>query len=96
MEDELLSIPELVAWFSRLPPLRSAYSDGLHEAQKRGYNIPTYRTRVSLTPGRRGSDEPEYTSYTHFWQAVLGSFFDLPPDKVTQAERVFIRLYLFH
>ncbi|KAF8912750.1 Endonuclease/exonuclease/phosphatase [Gymnopilus junonius] len=74
-EDGLLSIPELVDWFSVLPTLRSAYSDGLHEALRRGYNLPTYGTRVSLAPGRRGSDEPEYTSYTHYWQAVLDYIF---------------------
>jgi len=74
-EDELLSIPEVVDWFSKLPTLRSAYSDGLEEARKCGYDIPTFGTRVSQATGRRGSDEPEYTSYTHFWQSVLGMSF---------------------
>lgn len=71
-EDGLLSVPEVVDWFSKLPTLRSAYSDGLKEARKCGYDIPTFGTRVSVATGRRGSDEPEYTSYTHFWQSVLG------------------------
>ncbi|KDR85084.1 hypothetical protein GALMADRAFT_83454 [Galerina marginata CBS 339.88] len=77
IDDGLLTIPELVDWFSKLPTPRSAYNDGLHEARKHDNNLPTYGTRVALTPGRRGSDEPEYTSYTHFWQSVLDYIFFL-------------------
>jgi len=44
--------------------------------------IPTYGSRVELPPGRQGADEPEYTSYTHYWKAVLDYIFILnPPGK---------------
>jgi len=74
-EDDLLDIPEIVEWFSTLPGLCSAYNEGLYKARKLGTVIPTYGTRVKLPPGRQGATEPEYTSYTHYWKAVLGENF---------------------
>jgi len=71
-EDGLLDIPEIVEWFSTLPRLCSAYNEGLYQARRLGAIIPTYGTRVELPPGRQGATEPEYTSYTHYWKAVLG------------------------
>ena len=70
--DGLLTISQFNAWFSSLPNLRSAYNDGLEEFSKL-YTLPTYGRRVSLPLGRRGSHEPAYTSYTHYWQSVLGT-----------------------
>lgn len=74
-EDGLLDISEIIEWFSTLPRLCSAYNEGLHQARRLGTVIPTYGTRVELPPGRQGATEPEYTSYTHYWKAVLGESF---------------------
>jgi RNA exonuclease NGL2 len=71
--DGLLTIPQFIAWFSSLPNLRSAYNDGLQEESKLSDNLPTYGRRVTLPLGRRGSHEPAYTSYTHYWQTVIGT-----------------------
>ena len=75
--DGLLTISQFITWFSSLPNLRSAYNDGLQEVSKLSDTLPTYGPRVALPLGRRGSHEPAYTSYTHYWQSVLGtnSFF---------------------
>ena len=74
-EDGLLDVPEIVEWFSTLPRLWSAYSEGLYQARTLRTMIPTYGSRVELPAGRQGADEPEYTSYTHYWKAVLGGNF---------------------
>jgi hypothetical protein len=71
--DGQLSIPELKEFFSRIPKLRSAYDEGVG-GNAHLHELPTFGRRVSLSPTRRGWWEPEYTSYTHWWQAVLGSF----------------------
>ena len=71
--DGLLTIPQFIDWFSSLPNLRSAYNDGLQEASKLSDTLPTYGHRVTLPFGRRGLHEPAYTSYTHYWQSVLGT-----------------------
>jgi RNA exonuclease NGL2 len=70
--DGLLTIPEIVAWFQKLPRLRSAYSEGLRHAKEVGIDIETYGKRELLPDGRHGFDEPEYTSYTFYWKSVLG------------------------
>lgn len=72
--DGLLTIPEIVAWFQKLPKLRSAYSEGLRHAREVSIDIETYRKRGLLPDGRHGLDEPEYTSYTFYWKSVLGMF----------------------
>jgi RNA exonuclease NGL2 len=71
--DGLLTVSQLIDWFSSLPNLRSAYNDGLQEVSKLSDTLPTYGHRVTLPLGRRGSHEPAYTSYTHYWQSVLGT-----------------------
>jgi len=70
--DGLLTIPEIVAWFQKLPRLRSAYSEGLRRAKEVGIDIETYGNRELLPDGRHGFNEPEYTSYTFYWKSVLG------------------------
>ncbi|KAF8168012.1 Endonuclease/exonuclease/phosphatase [Crassisporium funariophilum] len=72
-QDGLLTVHEIVSLYSTLPKLRSAYSDGLSEAQKLSKDLATYGTRVPLLPNRHGRTEPEYTSYTHHWKSVLGA-----------------------
>jgi len=75
--DELLTISQLIAWFSSLPNLRSVYNDGLQEVSKLTDTLPTYGRKVTLPLGRHGSHEPAYTSYTHYWQSVLDYIFVL-------------------
>lgn len=70
-EDGLLSMAELVDFFSHLPRLRSAYDEGLGTV-KDTQELPTFGHRVMLSPSRHGRHEPEYTSYTHYWKTVLG------------------------
>jgi RNA exonuclease NGL2 len=76
-EDGLLTIPDIVAWFAKLPRLRSAYCEGLRRAKEIGIELETYGTRELLSPGRKGFDEPEYTSYTFYWKSVLGESLSL-------------------
>ena len=80
--DELLTISQIAAWFSSLPNLRSAYSDGLQEVSKIADTLPTYGRRVTILLGRRGSHEPAYTSFTHYWQSVLGTNDSLSSESV--------------
>ena len=69
--DGLLSLTELGDFFSHIPKLRSAYDEGLEQIPHL-QGIPTFGRRVTLPPTRHGRWEPEYTSYTHYWKAVLG------------------------
>ena len=71
-QDGLLSVAEIIEWFSQLPKFRSLYDDGLAKAQEHGTDTPTYGRRVSVQAERHGRYEPEYTSFTHYWQSVLG------------------------
>jgi len=71
-EDGLLSVAELISWFRNLPKPRSAYNAGLYEARK-AESLPTYGERTQLSAERHGFNEPEYTSYTHYWKSVLGT-----------------------
>ncbi|KAF8078530.1 Endonuclease/exonuclease/phosphatase [Lyophyllum atratum] len=71
-EDGLLSPAELVEFFSRIPKLRSVYDTGLGKVKDLG-GLQTFSSTVTVDPPRRGSHEPAYTSYTHYWKTVLGS-----------------------
>lgn len=71
-EDGLLAIPDIVAWFAKLPRLRSSYCEGVRRAREIGAQLETYGTRELLPVGRQGFDEPEFTSYTFYWKSVLG------------------------
>lgn len=68
--DGLLSDTELEELFST--SLRSAYDEGLTKYRESSKDILTFGDRVSLS-SRRGANEPEWTSYTHFWKTVLGN-----------------------
>lgn len=74
-QDGLLNVAEIVEWFSQLPKFRSLYDDGLAKAQEHDIDIPTYGQRVLVQVERHGKHEPEYTSFTHYWQSVLGRSF---------------------
>jgi RNA exonuclease NGL2 len=71
LADGLFTVPELVNFFSRLPRLRSVYDEGLGLLDNDG-GLPTFGSRVKLFSSRKGRNEPEYTSYTHYWKTVLG------------------------
>lgn len=74
--DGLLSTEELVETVRQLgvAHLESTYERGLEIAKISGSpDVRTFGDRVtSIPPARKGRYEPEWTSYTHFWKAVLG------------------------
>ena len=71
--DGLLTVPELRELFSQLPRLRSVYDEGLGSMSDVGIGgLSTFGGRVKLLATRKGWNEPEYTSYTHYWKTVLG------------------------
>jgi hypothetical protein len=71
LADGLFTVQELSDFFSRLPRLRSAYDEGLGLIGDTG-GLSTFGDRVKLLATRKGRNEPEYTSYTHYWKTVLG------------------------
>ncbi|KAF5377429.1 hypothetical protein D9615_005324 [Tricholomella constricta] len=76
--DGLLSPTELIEFFSRIPRLRSTYDFGLSKVKDLA-GLQTFGSRVALGPSRRGSYEPAYTSYTHYWKTVLDYVFVMDP-----------------
>ena len=80
-DDGLLSTEELVEVVRKLgvANLESSYDRGLRIAKVSGdSDIQTFGDRVaSIASTRLGRHEPEWTSYTHFWKTVLGSFASL-------------------
>jgi RNA exonuclease NGL2 len=71
LTDGLLTVPEFCDFFSQLPRLRSVYDEGLGLIGDIG-GLSTFGDRVKLLAPRKGRNEPEYTSYTHYWKTVLG------------------------
>ena len=67
--DGLLSDSELTELFTT--PLRSVYDEGIKIQRELSKDIISYGDRVPLM-GRKGTNEPEWTSYTHYWKTVLG------------------------
>ncbi|KAH9486849.1 hypothetical protein JR316_0000914 [Psilocybe cubensis] len=74
-EDGILTISEIERWFATLPKPVSAYNVGLRTIRGNGDILPTFGTRTELPLGRNGYDEPEYTSYTHYWHLTLDYIF---------------------
>lgn len=70
--DGLLDDKELFALFAPGHPLESAYDKGLSQVQD--HNIALFGARASLQRTQPGFHEPAYTSYTHFWKSVLGTY----------------------
>lgn len=71
--DGLLSVAELRSLFGNIQ-LKSVYDIGLRQSRKyTNNNSRTFGDRFSSLQGRRGTCEPEYTSYTHYWKTVLGN-----------------------
>jgi hypothetical protein len=75
--DGLLNSSELSDLFAvtTLRP-RSLYDEGqrLLENISSPDPVPRCGERVGLPPHKRGAYEPEWTSYTHYWQSVLGEY----------------------
>lgn len=65
--DGLLQPQELIELFANLPPLRSAYDKWEGMDEKR-----TFGSRTVVPVGRRGRNDPLFTSYTHYWKSTLG------------------------
>jgi hypothetical protein len=73
--DGLLSSSELVDLFAVdiLRP-RSLYDDGQRLLETISGPVRRCGERLGLPPHKRGAYEPEWTSYTHYWQSVLGEY----------------------
>ncbi|KAF9270306.1 Endonuclease/exonuclease/phosphatase [Marasmius fiardii PR-910] len=88
--DGLLSPEELVTLFAESgPPLRSMYDIGLRlykdllpQPPKITERIMTFGDRVTLETGRRGAHEPQWTSYTYYWQNSIDYVFVIDPPSV--------------
>ena len=70
--DGLLSSSELTELFAVPTRPRSLYDEGQRLLDTTSEPILRCGERLGLPPHRRGAYEPEWTSYTHFWQSVLG------------------------
>lgn len=55
---------------SGMIPLRSIYDES--SPLINGAPIETIGQRLAQLNGRKGSHEPNYTSYTHYWKSTLG------------------------
>lgn len=69
--DGLLTIDELVDLYTT--PVRSAYEEGLTKHRASNSDVVTFGNHVPFQSPRRGANEPEWTSYTHYWKTVLGT-----------------------
>ena len=74
--DGLLNSSELLDLFAVTLRPRSLYDEGqrLLENISGPSPVPRCGQRVGLPPHKRGAYEPEWTSYTHYWQSVLGEY----------------------
>jgi RNA exonuclease NGL2 len=70
--DGLLTTAELAALF--VTRARSTYDDGLSKHRESTSDVLTYGDRINLRPSRQGANEPEWTSYTHYWKTTIGKF----------------------
>lgn len=72
--DGLLSTSELADLFAVAQRPRSLYDEGQRILDDVSGHVPRYGERAGMPPHRRGAYEPEWTSYTHYWQSVLGTY----------------------
>ena len=70
--DGLLSSSELVQLFAVAPRPRSLYDEGQRLLETGSGPVRRCGERMGLPAHQRGAYEPEWTSYTHYWQNVLG------------------------
>jgi len=57
------------------PRPRSLYDEGQRLLEKISGPVHRCGERLGLPSHRRGAYEPEWTSYTHYWQSVLGGYY---------------------
>jgi RNA exonuclease NGL2 len=85
--DGLLNSSELLDLFavSALRP-RSLYDEGQRLLENISSPSPVHRCgeRMGLPPQKRGAYEPEWTSYTHYWQSVLGEYLAEPGSNTAE------------
>ncbi|KAI0304974.1 Endonuclease/exonuclease/phosphatase [Russula brevipes] len=80
--DGLLSTSELADLFAVAQRPRSLYDEGQRILGDVSGPVPRYGARAGMPPNRRGAYEPEWTSYTHYWQSVLDYIWVIdPPDQ---------------
>jgi len=72
--DGLLSSSELVQLFAVTTRPRSLYDEGQRLLENLSGPVPRCGERMGLPYHQRGAYEPEWTSYTHYWQNVLGGY----------------------
>jgi RNA exonuclease NGL2 len=70
--DGLLSSSELVQLFAIAPRPRSLYDEGQRLFERVSGPVQRCGERMGLPAHKRGAYEPEWTSYTYYWQSVLG------------------------
>ncbi|KAF8507186.1 Endonuclease/exonuclease/phosphatase [Russula emetica] len=90
--DGLLNSSELLDLFAvaTLRP-RSLYDEGqrLLENISSPGPLPRCGERMGLPPHKRGAYEPEWTSYTHYWQSVLDYIWVIdPPNRKASIMRL--------
>ncbi|KAH9858198.1 Endonuclease/exonuclease/phosphatase [Lenzites betulinus] len=73
--DGLLTAAELDTLFRQSGRVTSTYDEGQRRVPGISDSALTFGSRVSVPESRRGGFEPIYTSYTHYWQAVLDYIF---------------------
>jgi len=80
--DGLLSSFELAQLFVITERPRSSYDEGQRLLEKVSGPVQRCGERLGLPPHQRGAYEPEWTSYTHYWQSVLDYIWVIdPPDR---------------
>ncbi|KAG7099302.1 hypothetical protein E1B28_001160 [Marasmius oreades] len=88
--DGLLTSEELVTLFTETgPPLRSMcdvglrlYKESLPQPPENAARITTFGDRVPLEAHRKGAHEPQWTSYTYYWQNSIDYVFVADPSGV--------------
>ncbi|PPQ70777.1 hypothetical protein CVT24_001064 [Panaeolus cyanescens] len=77
-EDGQLSVCQIVDLYSTFPKPRSAYHDAITLLRNQGDSIPSFGSQLSALE-HSAPNEPEYTSYTHYWKSVLDYIFIFDP-----------------
>ncbi|TFK77012.1 Endonuclease/exonuclease/phosphatase [Pluteus cervinus] len=81
-KDGLLGVGELEGLFKNLPRLCSVYDEGLGRCLTNHPEVKTFGQRKELPSERHGRHEPEYSSYTHYWQSTIDYIYVLNPADV--------------
>jgi len=87
--DGMLSSFELAQLFAVSLRPRSLYDEGQRLLEKISGPVRRCGERLGLSSHQRGAYEPEWTSYTHYWQSVLDYIWVIdPPDRRASAVRL--------